>query len=185
MSESAYDRLLIWLAWLAPLSLVALNGWQYSLIGWYANLDAPASITFGARFQEDISAWLKGSDQRGARLYLIVDRTCPCTKATLQLVQDSLSRSSRTDIQFAALDVGNAGLATDAAWNNLLRDIPATPTLLAIDGGRLVYAGPAASGSFCSGKTGRLPGLTALQASPLQPILNSVSTGCYCKLNGV
>jgi hypothetical protein len=185
MKESLYDRMLVTLTLLAPLLLFALSQWRASLDTWYAPLDAGHFGDFGEQFTQNVAAWLADSDETGSRLIVIVDRGCACTKAALRSVDAALAQSRRRDIQLTVRYVDDVDPRDDAAaWRAVIEELPATPSLLAVEGRRLVYAGPVNSGDLCTSAGQRVLGVTALQAPRARPILNWLDRGCYCRLNG-
>lgn len=164
MQESAYDRTLIALTLLAPLLLFALSKWRASLDTLYA----PAGVS--EQFTERVSDWLGTSNETGSRLIVIVDRDCPCTNASLRILE-----SARGDFPLTVRDIEDV--------DRPVRDeIPSTPTLFAVAGRQLVYAGPVTSGNLCTTAVQRVLGVTALQAPRDRPILNWLDNGCYCRL---
>ena len=163
MKASVYDRTLIVLTLLAPLLLFTLSKWRASLDTLYAR----AGVS--DRFTEVVSTWLAASNETGSRLIVIVDRDCPCTKASLRILE-----SARSDVQLTVLDIEDV----DALVRN---ELPSTPTLLAVVGRKLVYAGPVTSGNLCTTAVQRVLGVTALQTKRERPILNWLDTGCYCR----
>lgn len=184
MKDRAYDQLLVTLALLAPLAMFALGKWQASLDIWYLPPDAASADTFGEQFHRHVSQWLQGVDNPGAALVVIADRECPCTKATLTRLDEALALSRREDIRLVVRDVRSADTDRDAAWLRVLEAVPATPTLLAIEGRQLLYAGPVTSGNFCTTAVSRVLGVTALQAPQGRTIFNLIDKGCYCRLPG-
>jgi hypothetical protein len=180
MKESAYDRTLIVLTLLAPLLLFALSKWRASLDISYAALDE-ANSDFGERFIRSVSGWLTTNDEAGSRLIVIADRRCPCTRATMRSLATALAQSSRKDIRLFVHYLDDADLNRDPAWDSVLEEIPATPTLLAIEGKQLVYAGPVNSGNLCTTAVQTILGVTALQTPRARSIVNWLDRGCYCR----
>lgn len=175
MKESAYDRTLIALTLLAPLLLFALSKWRASLDTLYA----PAGVD--ERFTELVAAWLAASSEAGPRLIVVADRDCPCTTASLRSLEAALEQSRRQDIQLNVRYIDDADTKQDARWAAVLNALPSTPTLLAMEGRQLVYAGPVTSGNLCTTAVQRVLGVTALQAPRARPILNWLDNGCYCR----
>lgn len=175
MKESAYDRTLIALTLLAPLLLLALSKWRASLDTVYA----PAGVD--ERFTELVADWLPTSGETGSRLIVIADRDCPCTTASLRSLDAALAQSRRKDIQLTVRYIDDADPKHDGAWAAVLNALPSTPTLLAVAGRQLVYAGPITSGNLCTTAVQRVLGVTALQAPRARPILNWLDNGCYCR----
>jgi len=169
VKESACDRALITLTLLAPLFLFGLNKWRASLDTSYA----PP----GEQFMANVAGWLAGSNETGPRLIVIADRDCPCTTASLRSLDAALAQSGRKDIRVMVRYIDDEA---DRAWAAVLNELPSTPTLLAIDGAQLAYAGPVTSGNICTTAVQRVLGVTALQAPRVNPILNWLDTGCYC-----
>ncbi len=182
MKESVYDRFLVLLALLAPLTTFALGKWRASLDTWYAPLDTPNANYFGESFERSVTNWLESSDGAGAELVVIADQQCPCTRATLKKLDEALALSQRRDIRLVVRDISDTGANQEKAWAQVLSEIPATPTLLAVQGKRLVYAGPVTAGSFCTAAVGRILGVTALQTPRSDAVLNLIDKGCYCRL---
>lgn len=176
MKPSGYDRMLIALTLLAPLLLFVLSKWRASLDTLYA----PAGVE--DRFIELVAAWLAAGHEAGSRLIVIADRNCPCTTASLRSLDAALAQSSRKDIQLTVRYIDDADRTHDAAWTAVLSKLPSTPTLLAVAGRQLVYAGPVTSGNLCTTAVQRVLGVTALQAPRARPILNWLDNGCYCRL---
>lgn len=175
MKESAYDRTLIASTLLAPLLLFALSKWRASLDTLYA----PAGVD--DRFTERVADWLSGSSETGSRLIVVADRDCPCTTASQRSLNAALAQSSRKDIQLTVRYIDDADMKHDAAWAAVLNALPSTPSLLAVEGRQLVYAGPVTSGNLCTTAVQRVLGVTALQAPRARPILNWLDNGCYCR----
>jgi hypothetical protein len=173
MKASAYDRTLIALTLLAPLLLFALSKWRASLDTLYA----PAGVSDG--WTAHVSDWLASRKEIGSRLIVVVDRDCPCTTASLGSLHQALAQTGRTDIQLSVRYVDDPG--EDARWAAVVAELPSTPTLLAIEGRQLAYAGPVTSGNLCTTAVQRVLGVTALQAPRDRPILNWLDSGCYCR----
>jgi hypothetical protein len=173
MKASAYDRTLIALTLLAPLLLFALSKWRASLDTLYA----PVGID--DQFTERVADWLASSGETGPRLIVVADRDCPCTQASLRSLEAALAQSSRKDIQLSVRYVDDGA---DAAWLGVIEQLPSTPTLLAVEGKQLVYAGPVTSGNLCTTAVQRVLGVTALQAARDRSIFNWLDKGCYCRL---
>ena len=180
LSDDTHDRALVLLALLGPLLMLILSKWQASLETWYAPLDTLAPAQSSPGFEAKASAWLAATDSTGQRLVLIASRTCPCTKATLSnletAIRSSPARNTRLVVRYIEDDPGQA----DRAWRPLLSEIPATPTLLAVDNGKLLYAGPVNTGNFCSTAVGKVLGVSVLTSRPAAPLLNWLARGCYC-----
>lgn len=181
MKESTYDRVLIALTLLAPLLMFALNKWRASLDSWYAPPDAADVSYFDDRFTRSVATWLGDNQEAGPQLVVIADRECPCTKASLRSLDAALAQSNRKGIDLAVRYVDDPG-ANHGAWGDVLNQLPSTPTLLAIDGGQLVYAGPVNSGNLCTTAVARVLGVTALQSPRTSPIVSWLDRGCYCRL---
>ena len=185
MNELTYDKLLINLAVLAPFLLMALSKWQYSLDTWYTPVSGDTASYFGQSLEQDIRALpestLGSAHGTGSTLYFIYDKNCPCTRPTLNILQDAMAKGNRKDLRLVELDV-NSPLAKRQSWQRVLRQIPATPTLLVTEGHRLVYGGPVNSGSMCTTSVLNILGLSVLQSAPQKPVINWVEKGCYCPL---
>lgn len=179
MSEQAWDRLLIRLALLAPLLLVALSKWQDSLINWYVPWEDDTRY-FGASFAPDVLASSGMASEKGAVLTLVVDEDCPCTRATLVVLQSAMAESSRQDLHLVVQDVRDSVMRRPE-WARVLQQIPATPTLIITEGQRLVYAGPVNSGNLCTTQVRNVLGLAALESTASgRPVINWLEKGCYC-----
>jgi len=181
VTDSTYDRLLIVLATLAPLTLMILNRWQASWNHWYAPMDGAELIRIDADLKRSAAAWLQDTAGTGARLYLVVDRDCPCTAAASKRLAAALSETRRPDVSLDVIDIDDSAANRNPAWRALVDEVPATPTLIAADGKRLVYAGPAISGNLCTATVQRFLGLSALQAPMTTPVVSLVDKGCYCR----
>jgi hypothetical protein len=170
VKASTYDRTLIALTLLAPLFLFALSKWRASL----ETLYSPP----GERFMANVTDWLASNNEAEARLIVVADRECPCTKAALRSLDAALAQSSRKNIRLTVRYIDDAN---DRAWAAVMNELPSTPSLLAIEGRQLVYAGPVTSGNICTIAVQRVLGVTALQAPQASPIVNWLDTGCYCR----
>jgi len=179
---SAGDRALIAMAVLAPLALFALNAWRASLETWYSPLDSSGAGYFGEQFGRNVASWFATGEAHGAKLVLILDRDCPCANAARSNLDAAVAQSSRKDVQVVLRYVDDVDTHRDSAWRAVLRGLPSTPTLLAIDGRTLVYAGPVNSGNLCTTSVQRVLGVTALQTPQSHPIFNWLERGCYCRL---
>lgn len=154
MKEQAYDNALILLAILAPLLLIVLSKWQSSLTRWYVPLTDDHTAYFSSSLEQDIqgishSVQLPVSQAHGATLFFIADKTCPCTTATSNILKNAMQVSSRQDVKLVTIDLYSAQASTPAL-QRILQQIPATPSLLVMDGQRLVYAGPVTAGNMCT-----------------------------------
>ncbi len=182
LKPGIYDRVLLALALSAPLALFALNAWRASLETWYAPMDGNVPSPFGAPFARSTEAWLTADAADGARLILVLDRDCPCSNAARAGLESALAQTSRKGVRVTVRYLDDAPSQGDPAWRAVLRELPATPTLLAIDGRTLAYAGPVNSGSLCTTAVRRVLGVTVLEAPRTGPILNWLDKGCYCRL---
>lgn len=181
--ESTYDRVLIALVLLGPLLLFALNKWRASLDVPYAPPDDGRLSYFDERFERNLVTWLSNDDAPHRRLIVVADRECPCTKAALRSLDAAVAGSSRTDIELSVRYIDDADPpGGSTAWRNLLEELPATPTLLAIDGGQLVYAGPVNSGNLCTTSVRKVLGVAVLQTPRSSPVVSWLDRGCYCRL---
>lgn len=185
LSDNTYDRALVLLALLAPLAMFMLSKWRASLDTWYAPLDADTSAYFGPDFSTRVSDWLGATEGTRARLILIADLSCPCTQATLARLESAKSTSSRQDVRLMVRYISDTTEPGSPAWAAVLAGIPATPTLLAVDGRRLLYAGPVTSGNFCTTAVNKVLGLSVLEASSKAPLMNWLDRGCYCPIRKV
>jgi hypothetical protein len=182
MKETTTDYLLILLALLAPLLLVVLSKWQNSLNTWYIPLHEDATAYFSPSLEQDILALPESQDHQGITLFFIADMNCPCTQATLKILQTTIQTSSKKDIKFISLDI-HTPQAKHTAWKKVLQQIPATPTLFISDHNRLVYAGPVTAGNMCTNSVLKILGLSILEAAPQKPVINWLEEGCYCPIN--
>jgi hypothetical protein len=180
VNDNTCDRLLIGLAVAGPLLMLVLNAWRASLDAWYVPVDADRRSYFGAQFEHDVSDWLETAQGTGAALVVIADRDCPCTRPALARFDEAVARSGRRDVRLIVRDINDAADG-GIAWRRVVSGVPATPSLLAVDNRRLLYAGPIASGSFCASAVGEVLGLAALQAPRANPLFNLLNKGCYCR----
>lgn len=181
MKEETYDKLLIRLALLGPLALIALSQWQASLITWYEPWRGDTATYFGKEFEQDVHALPGIGDESGSTLLFIADKSCPCTKASLATLQAAMQKGGRNDMHLVAVDVNDPS-TKDPAWARVLRQIPATPTLLVTEGKKFVYGGPVNSGNLCTTSVQKILGLSVLDAAPQRPVINRLEKGCYCSL---
>lgn len=181
MNEETYDKWLIRLALLAPLLLMALSKWQYSLNTWYVPVNTSSSAYLSQSLAHEMSVLPEVVQGRGVTLFFVSDQSCPCTKVTLNILQTAMKQANRKDLRLVIVDA-NAPLAKTPAWQRVLQQIPATPTLLVTEGQRLVYGGPVNSGSMCTTSVLKILGLSVLQAEPQKPVMNWLQEGCYCPL---
>lgn len=179
MRPSRSDELLVVSAVLAPLLLVLLAKWQASLETWYSPPGVDVAAFVDERFTSHVESWLRSRHEDGAVAYLVTSRECPCTAATVHLLDREIERSSRRDIRRVVLDIDTES-AGRAAFRRVARALPSTPTLLVGQAGRLVYAGPATTGAFCSNRVARVLGLAVLETRPNRPFVNALERGCYC-----
>ncbi len=114
-------------------------------------------------------AWL-GAASNPSQLVLITQDTCSCR-------QDAMSHVTRlqqqSQVELTVLDLS-------ALPAELQQHIPATPLLLWWQGSRLSYAGPAATGPWCSFDTDIV--LPLLQGTMQLPgvWLNGQTSSCRC-----
>lgn len=189
MKEQTYDNILMLLAILAPLLLIVLSKWQSSLTRWYMPLTEDHTAYFSNSLEQDIrllavADQYSSKQQYGVTLFFIADNTCPCTAATSSILNNAMQTSNHQDIKLVMMDVHSPQTSTPA-WQRVLQQIPATPTLLVMDGQRLVYAGPVTAGNMCTTNVLKVLGLTVLQAEPQKPVINWLEQGCYCPLPSV
>ncbi|MDE2421299.1 MAG: hypothetical protein KGO49_09000 [Gammaproteobacteria bacterium] len=181
MKEETYNKLLIRLAILAPLLLIALSKWQYSLNDWYIPLNKDTKSYFSENLAQDVRILPDLRQGHDVTLFFISDTNCPCTRAALNILRTAIDQTSRKDLHLIVVDI-NDQIAQSSAWMRVLQQIPATPTLLVIEGHRLVYGGPVNSGSMCSANILKILGLSVLQSTPQKPVINWLQAGCYCPL---
>lgn len=184
MKEKTYDKLLIRLALLGPLALIALSQWQASLITWYEPWSGDTATYFGKQFEQDLRALPSMSKEGGATLLFVADKSCPCTKASLATLQAAMEKGGRKDIRLVVMDV-NSPPIKNPAWNRVLEQIPATPTLLVTEGHKFLYGGPVNSGNLCTTSVQKILGLSVLDSTPQRPVINRLDKGCYCPLKHV
>lgn len=179
MKEETIDHLIILLALLAPMLLVALSKWQDSLNTWYIPLSQNPNTYFSDNLERNI---LKvAPTEKSVNLYFIADMNCACTQATLNILKAAMQNSTKSKIQLNVLDI-HSPKAKQIGWQNIINEIPATPTLLVTDHERLVYAGPVTAGDMCTTNVQKILGLSILEAEPQKPILNWLEKGCYCPI---
>lgn len=179
MKVSAYDRCLISLAWLAPLSLLVLNRWQTSFDHWYAPMSGSALGEITTALSQDAKPWLATLDGENSKLYLIIDPDCPCTEPAVRKVQDEFRKISRIDMALHVVPIADPVWASNPKWRSVLKNLPSTPSLIAVEGNQMVYVGPAVSGSLC-GTTAKVVGIPTLQSRFTSPAINIIDSGCYC-----
>ncbi|KAF0809729.1 hypothetical protein A167_01545 [Alcanivorax sp. S71-1-4] len=184
MKDSTYDRILVLLVLLAPFSMIVLSKWRASLETSYVPMQGEYREFFDAPFEKHVAGWLARQAISGPELILIVASDCPCTQATRSSLQKALAEASRPEARLTLRYIDDPQAAADADWQAVLAAIPATPTLLAVDQQRLLYAGPVTSGNFCTTAVNRVLGLTVLEARPDNPVINWFDEGCYCHLKG-
>lgn len=182
LNDDAYDRFLLALALMAPLAMLALGQWRSSLDTWYAVPGAGNEETFGPAFQEKAALWGEKNLGDKKELVVILDRSCPCTKAAISALETAKGESSLKGVHLSFHYIEERSGDVDPLWRQLLKDIPATPTVLSFDNKALIYAGPIASGNFCTTNGSRVLGLTALESTRSAPLLNWLNVGCYCRL---
>lgn len=179
MKDDLHDRILVALALLAPLALLMLGQWRASLETVYAPADAQA---FGPAFERKAGMWIRTRKHASPELHVIADRNCPCTAAALGSLQAAHARSARRDARLIVHYVDEEPQLQNTQWDTLLSEVPSTPTLLATDQGRLVYAGPVSAGSSCTAVVSRIFGLIALEARKQRPVVNWIERGCFCRM---
>lgn len=182
MTASAYDRILIRMAWLAPLALIFLNRWQMSLDRWYAPIAGVELARMSSALPEDAKPWLATfSNSSGKRLYLVVDPSCPCTKLSVKKVMEAIKATPGNSIALHVVSVNDSNWVNDKKWRLVLKNLPSTPTLIAVDGNQMQYAGPAVSGNLCIGES-KIAGLSELLTRPRSTAINFVDWGCFCPI---
>src|SRR5690606_38594821 len=82
VTDALYDKILLALAQLAPVTLIFLSGWYASWDTWYIPLDEPRTSFSEATFAEKADQWLQDTHSSGVTYYVFVDPLCPCTKPT-------------------------------------------------------------------------------------------------------
>jgi hypothetical protein len=182
MRPGAYDRCLITLAWLAPLALLVLNRWQMALDTWYVPLNGSAIGEIHTAFAREAQPWLDTLTGSNGKLYLVVDPACPCTKPAIERIGAALRQSGRADIALTVVALADPAWTSNPHWRSVLRNLPATPSAIAVEGQQLKYAGPAISGSLCS-TAGKAVVVNALQGASTATGINLIDRGCYCPVN--
>ncbi len=181
MKAATYDRALVLAALLAPFAVIVLAKWRSSLETSYVPVEPGMARVFGASFEAKAAEWLREEPYDGARLVLVIDRDCPCTNSTRVALESAIRASSRRGVELVVRDVTDPAL--DASFRELVREVPATPTLLAVDRGELVYAGPVNAGSWCTTRVSQVLGVTTLDAPGSGAVLNWLGEGCYCRVS--
>lgn len=182
VSDRTYDRTLVLLALLAPLVMFALSKWRSSLEIWYAPMDAANVDVFGSHFDAAVTQWLAHRSTDAGQLVVVTDDDCPCTVSTVGALKAAAAQSQRRDASVVVHEWDDPLLQRQPGWAPLVDTLPATPTLLVVDSGRLLYAGPVNAGSFCTTALAQVLGVTALENPGAGPLLNWVEKGCYCRL---
>lgn len=181
IKEKSIDNFLILIALLAPLLLVVLSKWQESLNVWYVPLHQDTTLYFGKTLEQDILRLPETKGNSGAVLFFIADETCPCTRATLNILKQSMQTSQRQDTQLVILDINDVK-AKSAEWAQILKQIPAVPTLLVMEAQHLVYAGPVTAGNMCTTSVLKILGLSILESEKQRTVINWLEEGCYCPI---
>lgn len=179
-NPSGYDRFLIVLALLAPLTMLGLAKWRASLEVPYVQASELHQV-FDNDFVRATDQWLSTRLDRGSELILMVDPACPCTRATLSSIDQAMQRSSALQAKLTVVEFEQSMHEAKTLLAEVQVRLPATPTLLAVRQGQLVYAGPVNSGSFCTRSVRQILGLDVLTADAPGVMLNWLSSGCYCR----
>lgn len=179
--SNRYDNFLILLTFLAPLLLIALSKWQASLNTWYMPLNQNPSEYFQHDFHKDIKKLSAYKTYSGAQLWFIADPNCPCTRASLTILKKAIQEAQRQDLKLIQMNIGSPQ-ELQPEFKNLLRHIPAAPTLIVLEGERLVYAGPVNAGNMCTTQVLKILGLSILETQPQKPVINWLEQGCYCRV---
>lgn len=182
-SPGISDRMLVRLAWLAPVALVMLNLWRESLSVPYLPERVGADILSPAALQSAANAWLAADRKNpgAAHLIAVVDPACPCTAPGLAALRAQLLETGSAETTLSV--VTPSALASDPTGYGriLLREIPATPTLLVLSAGKMRYAGPITDGGACGSAVRKVLGLAALKNANGSSVRNIAARGCYCR----
>lgn len=184
-SPDTLDRILIRLAWLGPVVLVVLQRWQMSLDQWYVPLTSQDFARMSEAITEEAKPWLETLDDAGGRrLFLVTDPDCPCSLPAIQRVKAAMNKAQSTfptPITLTIVHIGDRDATNNAAWSRIVQNIPATPSLIVVDGKRLRYVGPAVSGSLCIGDSS-VTGLLDIRETSDGPAVNYIDEGCFCAI---
>lgn len=183
LSDSFYDKLLLALAQLAPVTFVFLNGWYESLTTWYVPLNGPGGVYSVNALEQKTKEWLKitvNSDQ--LTYYVFVDSNCPCTKSSLKKFRSAVAESTYPEAKVVIFDISDHAQTSHLISSELLQEIPAVPMIVAAKGTNLIYTGPANSGSFCTTKVDQALPVLAASSAPTEPVHNWIAEGCYCRI---
>lgn len=178
MRDTLYDRILLAIAQIAPVSLIFLSGWYASLDAWYVPLDTPESAFSEFRLAEKADEWLQSTGNRGISYYVFVDPQCACSKPTLKKLQSAIEQSDHPSANVVVIDIaGNL----DSSLKSLVDEIPSIPMVISSFNSTLIYTGPANAGNFCTTAVDRVIPVIATSGVQPEPIHNWLSRGCYCK----
>lgn len=181
MRASLYDQILIKLTWIGPLAFLLLSRWQISLEQWYVPLNGTEVTRMSDALPMDLKPWLQSlGNTSGRHAYLIVDPDCPCTEPAISKVKSVADSSPASSIALQVFSIHDPKWKNDDMWRQVLSNIPSTPTLITAEDNQLLYAGPAVSGSLCSGNA-KTPGLTGQWASVTSVTANFLDWGCFCR----
>ncbi len=178
------DRALIRLAWLVPLAMVALNLWRESLAIPYLPPRIGTADLSLATLEPALQGWLAdaGKNPEAAQLVVVMDRKCPCTASGLAAVQAALASAPRSSAALTVVEVTSLAKDEKGQGPALLKEIPATPTLLVLSGGRLRYAGPITEDGACGSAVREVLGMDALKNANASGARNVAARGCYCRV---
>lgn len=181
LASSRHDRFILVLALLVPAVALLLGRWTASLDTSFVPRTTNLSRVFDETFARDVAGWLPTHAREETALYVLVERGCACTRATLTRLEKTLHAPGAEQVRVHVDYVDDGSVERDERWQAVLRGVPATPAVLAVKDGRLVYAGPVLSGSLCTTSGQIVPALLALaNTGARRPFFNLVTTGCYC-----
>ncbi|MFO1217863.1 MAG: hypothetical protein U1E89_05690 [Burkholderiaceae bacterium] len=183
----ALDRLLIRLAWAGPALLVVVLRWQMSLDQWYVPLNSPDLARMSNDITEAAGPWLSSLDAAGGRrLFLLTDPNCACTPPAILRVKAAMAEAQqafRSPMALKVIAVDDRHALSNVAWRRVVQNIPATPSLIVVDGNRLHYVGPAVSGSLCIADA-NVTGLFGAGPPGDGTTVNFIDKGCFCTSKG-
>lgn len=182
MTGALYDKILLALAQLAPLSLIFLSGWYASLDTWYVPTDASQSTYSESAFTQKADEWLQDTVNNGITYYVFVDPQCACTNPSLKKLQRAIAQSDHPNANVVTIDITldheNPG---SNALNALIDEIPSVPMVIAANDATLIYTGPANAGNFCTTQVDQALPVIATASQQAAPVHNWLSQGCYCQ----
>lgn len=186
MTGALYDKILLALAQLAPVSLIFLSGWYASLDTWYVPVDASPSTYSESDFAQKADQWLQVTANNGITYYVFVDPQCACTNPSLKKLQSAITQSDHPNANIVTIDV-TSDITPDHrnqnsnALNALIDEIPSVPMVITADDTTLIYSGPANAGNFCTTQVDQALPVIATASAQTAPVHNWLSRGCYCQ----